>query len=236
MNIDVRFSINNEPPPVVMPEAIYAIGLHDRDSSDWNFEARNPNDSIPEVVKMGNGEYYDLVEPIEWLWYWSWAWRYPSLVKSGESVKYWLSKMRSNGAFDNKAGSDIRHSWVAGTLPRNGPMRSEGVECPGDAIYRLVDTKTVNVGGRESLKIWCLDYDWLASLTVAEARALAPILPNWLLHPAWDVHPDGSTTKWDYGFSTIPFSRTGETKWITENEHSFYCRANTMRLSRLKIL
>ena len=234
---DIRFTFSTKPPPppVIDPTAIYAIGLHDRDSSDWGYKARNPKSKLPEVVKMGNGEYYDLAEPIELLWYWSWAWHYPSLRSSGESLMYWKSKMRGNAAFTNKNGSDTNKSWVLGTNFKE-PMRSEGVECPGDAIYRLVDTKTVNVGGRESLKIWCLDYDWLVSLTVLEAKALATILPNWLLHSAWDVHPDGSATKWDYGFSTIPFSRTGETKWITENEHSFYCRANTMRLSRLRIL
>ena len=211
------------------PSAVYYHGLHDRESSEFDYKSRNQKESIPEVTKCGNGEVYPLTEAVEWLWYWSWVWRYPSLVSSGKSLIYWRSKMRSNGAFVNRFGSDKKHSWVLNTNVDEEPMRSEGVTCPGENIFRVVDRQLVNVGGRESLKVWCLDYNYLITLTIAQAKTLAVTLPPWLSHIAQDVHPDGSSDPWDYNFRVPLFSASGETAIID----GFHCRTNSMRVCRL---
>jgi len=214
---------------IVKTPAVYYRGLHDRESSEFGYKSRNQKKSIPEVTKCGNGEVYPLTEPIEWIWYWSWAWRYPSLVSSGKSLIYWRSKMRSNGAFVNRFGSDKKHSWVLNTNVGEEPMRSEGVTCPGENVFRIIDRRIVTVGKRESLRIWCLDYDYLKTLSITEAKDLAIILPPWLLHIAQDVHPDGSSDPWDYNFRVPLFSASGETAIID----GFHCRTNSMRVCRL---
>ena len=211
------------------PSAVYYRGLHDRESADYNYQSRNKKKSIPEVVKLGNGEVYPLTEQVEWLWYWSWAWRYPSLVSSGESLRIWKVNMRNNAAFTNKFGSTTKHSFVLGTNTNKEPMRSEGVDCPGGNLFRIVDTNTVMVGGRESLKVWCLDYNYLITLTIAQAKTLAVTLPPWLSHIAQDVHPDGSSDPWDYNFRVPLFSANGEATVID----GFNCRTNSMRVCRL---
>jgi len=214
---------------IVKTPAVYYRGLHDRESSEFGYKSLNQKKSIPEVTKCGNGEVYPLTEPIEWIWYWSWAWRYPSLVSSGKSLIYWRSKMRSNGAFVNRFGSDKKHSWVLNTNVGEEPMRSEGVTCPGENVFRIIDRRIVTVGKRESLRIWCLDYDYLKTLSITEAKDLAIILPPWLLHIAQDVHPDGSSDPWDYNFRVPLFSASGETAIID----GFHCRTNSMRVCRL---
>jgi len=211
------------------PSAVYYRGLHDRESSEFDYKSRNQKKSVPEVTKCGNGEVYPLTETIEWLWYWAWAWRYPSLVSSGKSLRIWKTNMRGNGAFTNKKGSDTCHSWILKTNIVKEPMRSEGVTCPGENIFRIVDKKIINVGERESLRIWCLDYDYLKTLGVVEAKNLAIILPPWLLHVAQNVHPDGSSSPWDYNFRVPLFSASGETAIID----GFHCRTNSMRVCRL---
>ena len=211
------------------PSAVYYRGLHDRESADYNYQSRNKKKSIPEVVKLGNGEVYPLTEPIEWLWYWSWVWRYPSLVSSGESLRIWKVNMRNNAAFTNKFGSTTKHSFVLGTNTNKEPMRSEGVDCPGGNLFRIVDTNTVMVGGRKCLKVWCLDYNYLITLTIAQAKTLAVTLPPWLSHIAQDVHPDGSDDPWDYNFRVPLFSANGEATVID----GFNCRTNSMRVCRL---
>jgi len=211
------------------PSAVYYRGLHDRESADYNYQSRNKKKSIPEVVKLGNGEVYPLTEQVEWLWYWSWAWRYPSLVSSGESLRIWKVNMRNNAAFTNKFGSTTKHSFVLGTNTNKEPMRSEGVDCPGGNLFRIVDTNTVMVGGRKCLKVWCLDYNYLITLTIAQAKTLAVTLPPWLSHIAQDVHPDGSSDPWDYNFRVPLFSKSGESSVIS----GFPCKINTMRVSRL---
>jgi len=217
---------------IVKTPAVYYRGLHDRESSEFGYKSRNQKKSIPEVTKCGNGEVYPLTEPIEWIWYWSWAWRYPSLVSSGKSLIYWRSKMRSNGAFVNRFGSDKKHSWVLNTNVGEEPMRSEGVTCPGENVFRIIDRRIVTVGKRESLRIWCLDYDYLKTLSITEAKDLAIILPPWLLHIAQDVHPDGSSDPWDYNFRVPLFSASGETAIID----GFHCRENFIRLVRVSRL
>ena len=214
---------------IVKSPAIYYRGLHDRESSEFGYKSRNQKKSIPEVTKCGNGEVYPLVEPIEWLWYWAWAWRYPSLVSSGESLRIWKTNMRGNGAFTNKKGSDTCHSWILKTNIAKEPMRSEGVTCPGGNLFRVVNERIVTVGERESLKIWCLDYDYLKTLSVTEAKDLAIILPPWLLHIAQNVHPNGSSSPWDYNFRVPLFSTSGDPAIID----GFHCRANSMRICRL---
>ena len=209
--------------------AIYYRGLHDRESADYNYQSRNKKKSIPEVVKLGNGEVYPLTEQVEWLWYWSWAWRYPSLVSSGESLRIWKVNMRNNAAFTNKFGSTTKHSFVLGTNTNEEPMRSEGVDCPGGNLFRIVETNKVMVGGRKCLKVWCLDYNYLTTLTIAQAKTLAVTLPPWLSHIAQDVHPDGSSDPWDYNFRVPLFSKSGESSVIS----GFPCKINTMRVSRL---
>ena len=217
---------------IVKTPAVYYRGLHDRESSEFGYKSRNQKKSIPEVTKCGNGEVYPLTEPIEWIWYWSWAWRYPSLVSSGKSLIYWRSKMRSNGAFVNRFGSDKKHSWVLNTNVGEEPMRSEGVTCPGENVFRIIDRRIVTVGKRESLRIWCLDYDYLKTLSITEAKDLAIILPPWLLHIAQDVHPDGSSDPWDYNFRVPLFSASGQTAIID----GFHCRENFIRLVRVSRL
>jgi len=212
------------------PPAVYYRGLHDRESSEFGYKSRNQRKSIPEVTKCGNGEVYPLTEPVEWLWYWAWAWRYPSLVRSGESKRIWRTNMRGNGAFTNRKGSNTCRSWILGTNTNKELMRSEGVTCPGENLFQVVNEKIVTVGERESLKIWCLDYAYLKTLSVTEAKNLAIILPPWLLHVAQNVHPDGSSA-WDYNFRVPLFSASGETAIID----GFHCRTNTMRVSRLTI-
>lgn len=212
--------------------AKYHIGLHDCESADYNYQSRNLKDSIPEVIKLGNGDACPLTEPVEWLWYWAWAHKYPSLVSSGESLKIWRVNMRDNAAFTNKFGSTSKRSWVLGTNPSAEPMRSEGVDCPGGNLFRSVSDKIYNIGSRDSLAVWCLDYNHLKSLSVAEAKALAITLPGWLLHVAQNVHPDASFSSWDYDF-TVPMlaSDTSEETAIVDG---FRCRRNYMRLSRLR--
>jgi len=226
-NINLYLSVSTDQIPSA-PE-IYYIGLHDRERIEYGYKSRDPNDDVPEVVKLGNGEAYSLVEPVEWLWYWSWARRHPSFVASGESLTYWRSKMRDNGAFTNKFGSFTKRSFILGTNITAEPMRSEGVTCPGENIFRIADPKTVYVNGKESLKIWCLDYDYLTTLTISQAKTLAVALPRWLWHTAWDVHPDGSTSPWDYNFGTPLFSNSGKTAIID----GFHCKINTIRTSAI---
>jgi len=222
-----------------LPSPIYYIGLHDRESVDYNYKSRDPNNSIPEVIKLGNGDACSLVEPVEWLWHWSWAWRHPSFVESGGSLTYWKSKMRGNGAFTNKFGSDTKRSFVLGTNifkedgTLNEPMRSEGVDCPGGNLFRGTGDPDKDIGGRMSAAVWCLDYHWLKTLTVTEAKVLATTLPRWLLHIAQDVHPDGSFSSWDYGF-TVPMMASDPTE-KTAIVDGFHCRQNYMRLSRLSL-
>jgi len=214
---------------IVKTPAVYYRGLHDRESSEFGYKSRNQKKSIPEVTKCGNGEVYPLTEAVEWLWYWSWVWRYPSLVSSGESLRIWKVNMRNNAAFTNKFGSTTKHSFVLGTNTNKEPMRSEGVDCPGGNLFRIVDTNTVMVGGRKCLKVWCLDYNYLITLTIAQAKTLAVTLPPWLSHIAQDVHSDGSSDPWDYNFRVPLFSANGEATVID----GFNCRTNSMRVCRL---
>lgn len=226
------------------PEApIYFRGLSDVNCNDplgdpytdKPFTARNTDrakfGAIPEVRKLENGDVCYLTEPVEFLWYYSWRLRVGSSLSESDGKNVWRKDMRGNAAFTNKAGSDTKHSWVLGTNVSASAMRSEGVDCPGWNLYRAVDGKTVIKNGRYCVAVWCLDYHYLKTLTVLQARELAIELPPWLLHVAKDVHPDGTVTNWDYDFR-VPMMTSKETE-MTAVVDGFPCRRNYMRLSRL---
>jgi hypothetical protein len=229
---------------VINPPQLYTVGLGDTECndplndgiySDKPYEARNTKpphrtgEPIPQVRKLEEGRGYDLREPVEWLWYWAWRCRVGTSLSEMDGKNFYRSMMRSNAAFTNRCGSDKFHSFVLDTsLP--GCMKSEGVVTPDNNLFLLTGEKTVK-NGRSCCGIWALDYNWLTTLTVMQAKELAIGLPPWLWHIANTIHSDGTVTQWDYAFGYPLFASVGRAKIV----NGFHCRENFLRASRLKL-
>ena len=235
-----------EPPPPLPPtnpDWLY-IGLHDFESSDQVYEdipayyprVYGKTIGLPEVRKFESGTRVSLIETWERFWFELFRLRNAS-VPLTEIKKAWLSLTHSARAFTNKAGSDIRRSFVCGTNPEQVPMQKEVVSCPGGNLFRAVGAP-VTKNGRLCLPVASIDY------TVPPPDPVALSQVRWLVHEAVICRPEkvdpAPTSSAPHGtFRCNPFNYRAPVPSIVNVGDKIVldgiaCRVDWMRMSRLR--
>ena len=215
---------------IVSPE--YYLGLSDHECNDpldyqpIPYLSRARVTPVPEVRKFENGDSCPLTE--SWEWFWFNLFKMRNLTLTDVFIKNeWRRFTTGDRAFTNKFGSDTCRSFVLGTNTTKEPMKKEGVDCPGDNLYRKAG-EPVNKNGRVCLPVWCLDYSYppptqtISSWLVHTAR---------ITHPPTQAFPKGYVTNFDYNFPVPLITGVGRQMVVD----GFHCRENYMRMSRLKI-